>query len=67
MDCGTVIIGTSQQRTLTLTNPTSSDLHYRLKVQDCIGDELSTNSSCGMAYGIHRELMQMLDCDWWIS
>lgn len=32
LDCGTVIIGTSQSHILTLTNPTLSTLYYRLHV-----------------------------------
>ena len=48
MECGTVIIGTSQQRTLTLINPTSSDLHYRLKAQDSTDGQPTSTSSCSM-------------------
>jgi hypothetical protein len=48
MECGTVIIGTSQQRTLTLINPTSSDLHYRLKASDSIDGQPISTSSCSM-------------------
>ena len=32
LDCGTVIIGTSQSHILTLTNPTLSTLYYHLHV-----------------------------------
>ena len=48
MECGTVIIGTAQQRTLTLINPTASDLHFRLKVQDSIDGQPTSTMSCGM-------------------
>ena len=50
MECGTVIIGTSQLRTLTLINPTSSDLHFRLKAQDSIDGQPTSTTSCGMQY-----------------
>jgi len=37
LDCGTVIIRTSQSRTLILTNPTPSTLYYRLHVDEEVG------------------------------